>query len=484
MFKLLLILKYLRRKLAPLFAALAVMLCTAMVIIVMSVMGGFLDNFRESAHSLTGDIVVEGPLQGFTGYEDLVAAIEELPEVVAAAPMLRAVGLVNFRDTAKPVQLQGVDFQKLEEIVGYKKTLLWTNDQLREHIGDPQSELGKAFVAKMTRDFPIDPGPEAGAKVPALGLPEAVMGIEVYPFQRRNDDGDYELDRSRAGEKLPITVIPLTESGTVGTLEPTRKEVLITNEVKSGLYDIDASAVVLPFTTLQTMLNMEPRVGFTDFDPNTGRGGEEIAIAGRANQVVVKIADGVDLLVARDKVQAVIAAQWEDRPLQFPPLARTWEEVHQNILGAVENEKGLVTFLFGIIGLVAVVMVATTFYMIVLEKTRDIGVLRAIGASRGGIMGMFVGYGLAIGVVGSLLGLAIAVAVVTNLNEIQAFLNTWFGWQMWDPKTYFFDRIPDTVNYTEALRVVAGAIVSSVVGALIPAYIAGRLKPVDALRYE
>jgi len=129
-------------------------------------------------------------------------------------------------------------------------------------------------------------------------------------------------------------------------------------------------------------------------------------------------------------------------------------------------------------------MVATTFYMIVLEKTRDIGVLRAIGASRGGIMGLFVGYGLAIGVVGSLLGLAIAVAIVTNLNEIQGLLNTWFGWQMWDPKTYFFDRIPDTVNYSEALRVVAGAIVSSVVGALIPAWIAGRLKPVDALRYE
>ena len=232
------------------------------------------------------------------------------------------------------------------------------------------------------------------------------------------------------------------------------------------------------------MLNMQPRTGFTDFDPNTGRGGEEVAIAGRANQVVVKIANGVDLLDARDAVQAVINGQWEDRPLQFPPQARTWEEVHQNILGAVENGKGLVTFLFGIIGLVAVVMVATTFYMIVLEKTRDIGVLRAIGASRGGIMGLFVGYGLAIGVVGSLLGLAIAVAIVTNLNEIQGLLNTWFGWQMWDPKTYFFDRIPDTVNYSEALRVVAGAIVSSVVGALIPAWIAGRLKPVDALRYE
>ena len=104
--------------------------------------------------------------------------------------MLRAVGLVNFRETAKPVQLQGVDFEKLEEVVGYKKTLLWTHDQVRELLRDPQSELGKAIVAKMTRDFPIDPGPEAGEKVPILGLPEAVMGVEVYPFQRRNDDGE------------------------------------------------------------------------------------------------------------------------------------------------------------------------------------------------------------------------------------------------------------------------------------------------------
>ena len=114
MYKLVLISKYLRRKLAPLFAASAVMLCTAMVIIVMSVMGGFLDIFRASAKNLTGDVVVEGAgLQGFTGYVDLVERIKALPGVATATPMIEAFGLVNFGDDARPIVLQGVDLSEL-----------------------------------------------------------------------------------------------------------------------------------------------------------------------------------------------------------------------------------------------------------------------------------------------------------------------------------------------------------------------------------
>jgi lipoprotein-releasing system permease protein len=199
-----------------------------------------------------------------------------------------------------------------------------------------------------------------------------------------------------------------------------------------------------------------------------------------------------------------------------------------------------------------VVMVATTFYMTVLEKTRDIGVLRAVGASQAGVMSLFLGYGLAVGVVGSFLGLALAVSVVWHLNEIQFWLANHLGvsahyawcagggaligavvggvigyprrrtlrfaaigvlilmmlglvgawvsldqvedlayklnhaisFKMWDPQTYFFDRIPDKVKFFDALFIGLGAILSSVIGALIPAILAARLDPVEALRYE
>ncbi|MEM7627499.1 MAG: FtsX-like permease family protein [Planctomycetota bacterium] len=498
MYKLLLILKYLRRKLAPLFAAVAVMLCTAMVIIVMSVMGGFLDEFRRSAKNLTGDVIVEGPLQGFAGYEELLGRIESLPEIEQGTPVIETFGLINFRDNAKPVRIQGVDLADLEQIVGYKHTLVWTPDELlapmREFMS-PDSDSYKRLETILRREHPVDPtladraegNPAADAALADRfpPRPEMLIGIEVNPYQYRDETGAYSLERSWAMAPAVLTVVPLTSSGTVGTQREQRQDFVVVNEFKSGLYDIDGSYVFVPFGTLQRMLAMEERTVLEGVDPETGLGGTEVTKPGRANRLVLKAAPGIDVNDARAAVQETIGLFYAERDLLgAPPRALTWEDVHGQILGAVQNEKGLVTFLFGVIGIVAVVMVATTFYMIVLEKTRDIGVLRAIGASRLGIMQMFLGYGLAIGIVGSVLGLVIAAAIVTNLNEIQELIAATTGWRMWNPQTYFFDRIPDRVNYTEAGRVVVGAIVSSVIGATLPALLAARLKPVEALRYE
>ena len=515
MYKLVLISKYLRRKLAPLFAASAVMLCTAMVIIVMSVMGGFLDIFRASAKNLTGDVVVEGAgLQGFTGYEDLVERIKALPGVATATPMIEAFGLVNFGDDARPIVLQGVDLSELARIVNYDDTVMWDREELVAEVVDPRwdrfeedgtdTEVQRLREA-LRRDYPADaargsaaPGNAAfgnadgsgggdasgGGGTSGGGVPEAVIGVHVNPYHARDAEGAYDIGSTWAGHLLPVTVVPLTGSGTLGTLEPVRERFLVVNEFKSGLYDVDRQSVLVPFGTLQRMLKMDERTGYTDFDERTGRGGEAYTIPGRANRIVVKAAEGVSVDEARDAVAQVVRDFSNERGRFITPITLTWEQVHQQMLGAVENEKGLVTFLFAVIGLVSVVMVATTFYMIVLEKTRDIGVLRAIGAPRRGILGLFLGYGLAIGVVGSLLGLGIAVAVVTNLNEIQEGIAATTGWRMWDPQTYFFDRIPDRVDYGEALAVVAGAVVSSVIGAALPALLAARLRPVDALRYE
>lgn len=480
MYKLVLILKYLRRKLAPLFAAVAVTLCTAMVIIVMSVMGGFLDQFRLSARNLTADIVVSGQYEGFPGYEQLLEKVQALPEIEVGTPGIEAAGLINFGDNAYFVRIHGIDMAKVEQIVGYHKTLLWNSEQIFEHLGlgDDAPAWRQALREPFLRPDPIDPGPD-------VGRPETVIGVEVNPYHYRDDTGQYNIDRSAVGRPITLTVVPLTESGTVGSQEPSRKEFLVVNEFKSGLYDIDGQHVFVPFETLQNMLRMNERKGDTQIDPETGMaiGDEQAVIPGRANQLMFKVAPGVPVEQARLAVQSQINTLYASN-LFAAPRAATWEEVHGQFLGAVQNEKGLVTFLFAIISVVAIVMVATTFYMIVLEKTRDIGVLRAIGASRRGILGLYLGYGLAIGVVGSLLGLALAVSIVTHLNEIQNLLDAWFGWRMWDPQTYFFDKIPDTVNYAEAMRVVLGAILSSVIGATLPALLAARLKPVEALRYE
>ena len=306
------------------------------------------------------------------------------------------------------------------------------------------------------------------------------------------------------------------------------------------------------FDVLQSLLGMD-RKEVEAFDPEMGEAlpGKSVRPA-RTSELVLRGADGYTLAQVDEAVQREVMSFAVEYEEVIPPAVRTWRARHAQFINAVKNEKGMVTFLFGIIGIVAVVMVATTLYMTVLMKTRDIGVLRAVGASEAGILGLFLGYGLVVGIIGALAGLGLALAIVWNLNEIQFWLANslgvsvyyagcvggglmvgalvgvtvgymkhrtlkyalWFGlgmtllgliiafgslWQvedlaerlntaisfkMWDPQTYFFDRIPDKVDFFDALFIVIGAIIASVIGALIPAALAALLDPIEALRYE
>src|SRR4051794_8485297 len=95
MYKLLLILKYLRKRRIAWVSLVAVMLCTAMVLVVISVMGGWLRMFRASFHGLSGDVIVAGKLAGFPYYQEMIDQITKLPEVDAAMPTIRTYGLIN-----------------------------------------------------------------------------------------------------------------------------------------------------------------------------------------------------------------------------------------------------------------------------------------------------------------------------------------------------------------------------------------------------
>jgi lipoprotein-releasing system permease protein len=169
---------------------------------------------------------------------------------------------------------------------------------------------------------------------------------------------------------------------------------------------------------------------------------------------------------------------------EFPLRVATWEQIQGNFIAAVEHEVVLTTALFGIISMVAVLLIFCIFYMIVLEKTKDIGVIKSVGATAGGILQLFLGYGLAIGVVGSGLGLTAAYLIVHNINELHAWLGREMGIVIWDPETYQFDKIPNNMNPATAAWIVAVAILSALLGALLPAIRAARMNPVEALRYE
>ena len=568
MYLLSLISAYLRRQLAPLLAALAVTLCTAMVIIVISVMGGFLTELKRAAHSITGDLVIEAynPYGGFSGYESLIEELERDELVASATPSIRWFGLLNLGGVFKPVQVQGVDFAVFDGVIGLQERLVWSDAEVaerREELAsygyyEPPAPAG--LGAALDPPFPVDPGAAtADAPAPVAG---AITGVEVHGGNRRNDLGAYDFDTSWVGREFTLTLVPLNERGTPGSYEPVRVPLAVANDFKSGLYEVDSGTVMVPLGVLQRALQMAPFEGIAGFDPRTGLGGEKVEVPGRVTQVIVKLSDAIDsnddaaLGEARRRVSELVDGHWDklrrERDAGVPPLTYTWVEMHGQLIGAVQNEKGMVTFLFIVISGVAVVMVATTFYMIVLAKTRDIGVLRAIGAARSGVLGLFLGYGLAVGVVGAIAGVLLAVTIVMQLNAIQFFLATYLGvtglllgalllgaaagallavaigfvrqamawwlrrlvpggalllflpalamvllregyasqlnaayrFVMWDPKTYFFDTIPTNLDATEVVLIAVGAVLSSVLGAVVPALRASAEDPVEALRAE
>jgi lipoprotein-releasing system permease protein len=124
------------------------------------------------------------------------------------------------------------------------------------------------------------------------------------------------------------------------------------------------------------------------------------------------------------------------------------------------------------------------FYMIVVEKTRDIGILKSLGASRMGVMGIFLAYGLSLGLVGSGVGMVAGLLFVHYINQIAAGLAWITGQPVFDPKIYYFYKIPAIVEPMTVAWIVAGALGIAVAASVLPARRAARLHPVEALRYE
>ncbi len=498
MYKLLLIGKYLRRKLAPMFAALAVMLCTAMVMIVISVMGGFLTMMRASAQTLTGQITVYSDLTGFEGYKKLSELLLEHPDIEAATPLIRSYGLIKLHDVTKTVEVIGIEPATFTQVTGYRESLYWSKDdylQMLDKMSPPLDERTPEIqkgIDRWKKSYDQMDLVEAGMtfQIPkpwSVGAIEygCVMGIEVNPWNVRTDTGRYGIQNAGLGLPITLTVLPLAQSGSLQTLSPSVRKFAVVNEFKSGLYDVDANRVCVPFAVLQEMLDMHPKQVWETFDPQTGEpAGDPTIMPARISELMIQGRDGVALDQLKDDVQTIVNAFIASHRQQSPLWVQTWEERHATLLGAVEKEKGLLTVLFAIISVVAIVMIAVIFYMIVQDKTRDIGTLRAIGASRSGVASIFLGYGLAIGIVGSALGFALAASIVLNLNEIQDILFKLFGFKMWDPSVYYFERIPSQLDPKEVTIILLASVFSSLVGSVVPAWRASRQDPVEALRYE
>lgn len=491
MYQTLLTRRYLTSKVMPLLAALAVCLCTAMVLIVWSVMGGFLSMLLRSGGTLFGDVAIAGPVTGFAYYEDLIDDLLEDPRIGAATPILEAPALLATpRDNLTHlVRLIGVEPASYSAVTGYESTIYWRpidKPNPRDAAGeDPRLRVSPQLLDDAKTLTTIDP--DTGEPVPA-----AVLGLQVANLNFWNPEGQFYEPRWLyfGADSVTISVLPISQRG--AAIDVQARAFPVVNQFQSGLHDIDSGTVLVRLDALQDMLRMG-RAARADAPPDEPWGAiESPAVRGddppRVTSVMIKSAPGVEAVEARRAAQDIYG-QFADRHAGRVPLTpsiKTWDERPgiANFIAAVKKEISLVLTLFAFISLTAVFLVFAIFWSIVSEKTKDIGVLRAVGATRRGVAGLFLLYGAVIGVIGSVLGGALAAVIVLNINPIHEWLGQAFGVYVWDPAIYHFPKIPSELEPTKAVIVLVSGVVASVLGALVPALKAANMDPVRSLRFE
>lgn len=162
----------------------------------------------------------------------------------------------------------------------------------------------------------------------------------------------------------------------------------------------------------------------------------------------------------------------------------TWEDRQGALLQALSMEAAILNVLLSLIIAVAGFGILAIFFMIVVEKTRDIGILKSLGASSRGVMSIFLGYGFSLGIVGSGVGVMLGLLFVYYINEISDFISKLTGQKIFDDQIYYFDRIPTEIDPFMVVWVSMGAITIAVLAAVLPARRAANLNPVEALRHQ
>lgn len=255
----------------------------------------------------------------------------------------------------------------------------------------------------------------------------------------------------RLGDTLTI-LNPQGRTTPFGTV-PRQVGYTVTAVFEVGIYDFDERFVVMPIPRAQELLLT----------------GDTIAKI----EVTTEDADRVD------EILGPVAER-----LSGQALVTNWEQMNAALFEALQVERVAMFFALSIIVLVAAFNILSSLVMLVRSKTRDIAIIRTMGATRRSLMKIFVTTGSVVGVIGTMTGLALGFFVLFFRNAITTGISWLFGIDVWDPQVRFLSELPARTDPVEVLMIVGMALGLSFLATLYPAYRASNTDPVEVLRYE
>jgi lipoprotein-releasing system permease protein len=513
MYKLLLCWRYLRTRYIALASIISVTLGVATMIVVNAVMSGFSHEMEDKMHGILSDVVLDSRSIG--GFGDCEAHMDAIQRVAGQwiqgmTPTVHTPAMITFQAhggglVQRQIMFIGIDERTYSSVSDLNKYLQHSDNRKqlswelrdggyddRDYQGNeksvPRPELpnsgwpwrrfeverqkawqqtqatinGQAatgYAPQITPDAvnssatvvdlnPFDQRPSQPAKEidPLQPFPAVVPGIALFSY--RDHDG---VDRflMLPGDDVDIFV------PTAGDIpKPNHRRFTIVDFYESKMSEYDSTFVFAPIKQLQEIRGMGDNV----------------------TSIQIKLKPGANGEMVRDLLRKEFPAELYG--------VYTWRDKQGALLAAVQMERAVLNILLFLIIAVAGFGILAIFFMIVVEKTRDVGILKSLGASSRGIMGIFLGYGLSLGIVGAGVGLAIGLLFVHYINQIRSALEWLTGQPVFDPAIYYFYQIPTIVDPFTVSWIVFGALSIAVLASVMPALRAARLHPVEALRYE
>ncbi|MBX3130186.1 MAG: ABC transporter permease [Polyangiaceae bacterium] len=410
---------------------------------VVSIMGGFGADLKRKILGNNAHLKVEATSHGgFEEWQTLLSDVRTVPGVVAATPVVSGEAMASSTSNRAGTLIRGIDADTIGSVIDLVKNI---DTGKFEYLMEPKAltELPPDTVIGMGR------GGEKFMKGPKLrpfgsGLdPDVEKATEpVYPGIIIGRELAKTL-HLYVGDEVTL-VSPLGDLGPMGVLPRTRR-FRVAAIFYSGMYEYDSSHAYIKMDVAQEFLDLGPRV--------TG--------------IEVRVVDPERV----EEVTEALAARVTDDALRV----RDWKELNKNLFSALKLEKIATFIILSIAIAVASFCIICTLLLMVTEKSKEIAIMKALGASDRAILRVFMTEGIIIGGIGTVFG------VVTGLITVLGLL--WFGVRL-DPNVYYVDRLPISVDPVDYTLVAISAFAITTLATIYPALAASRLRPVDGIRYE
>jgi len=404
------------------------------MITVLSVMNGFEEQWRDKIIGANAHIVVTRVDGAIDEYEEVLKKVMSTPGVVAAAPFDLSQVMLRSEGGVIGVELKGIDPVLSEKVTNIRRDLTqgklaWLTNP--PAIADP--EEGPQVAPERAADSKKDGKPNR--------YPGIILGNDLAQM---------------LGVRLYDTLVAVSPFGgppTPAGPSPKFKRYRVVGIFKSGFYQFDSQVAYLSLEEAQSFFS-------------TG-----------------KVVTGIEVRTV-GMFEASRVARAIQKRLAFPFNARDWTEFNPTFFTALRTEKVTMTIILVFIVAVAAFGIISTLVMMVMEKHKDIAILKSMGATDGGISRIFLIEGTLIGGGGIVTGLALGLYTVANIDRLQAGVERIFGFNPLPPDVYNLAQLPARIEPLQLALILGAAMISSVVATIFPSWQASRMDPVEGLRSE